>query len=286
MEVYVELVIVDNFVITYAIAALSYRVCSIKRSVPRYLIASAGGTLVALFYPFIHSTALSLVVRAASYVAICAVLFAGKRRVILPSIAFALVTFCFGGATLAAGLIIFGDVGAALNARLSDVPLSAIVASCFVAYRGVARAAAYVKRRRETTASIYRFSFKLCGKRLTFNGLLDTGNALRRNGLPVVVIGLDAALRRIESVELLSAIKAAPKGVIRTASGEGGISYLNIEDFRLYSNGDEHILYDVEVGICSQKIGERGEYEALLPLGAVNGEINFKDYGYENGKTA
>ena len=59
--------------------------------------------------------------------------------------------------------------------------------------------------------------------------------------------------------------KKRPRKRIVTASGDGEISFLPATDFVLYSDGDEHILYDVAVGASTFFFGERSEYDALLP---------------------
>lgn len=267
MDVYAELVILDNAAITYLIARLTYRVCSMKPSKVRLFAAAIVGTAFALVYPITKSVALGWVTRAASYLTLCAILFAGKEKTVLPSLAFLSVTFCFGGAAFAVGFAIAGNAESALNARLSDIPIFAVVIGALVAYRIIRQVCATVKRRREIKTFVYDFSFLLYGEKLTFRGLIDTGNAIKSDGAGVVLVSADSLIKKLSpsAIVMFAKDKKRPRKRIVTASGDGEISFLPATDFVLYSDGDEHILYDVAVGASTFFFGERSEYDALLP---------------------
>ena len=257
MDVYAELVILDNAAITYLIARLTYRVCSMKPSKVRLFAAAIVGTAFALVYPITKSVALGWATRAASYLTLCAILFAGKEKTVLPSLAFLLVTFCFGGAAFAIGFAITGNAASALNARLSDIPIFAVVIGALVAYRIIRQVCATVKRRREIKTFVYDFSFLLYGEKLTFRGLIDTGNAIKSDGAGVVLVSADSLIKKLSPSAIVMFAKDKKrlrKRIVPAAT-----------DFVLYSDGDEHILYDVAVGASTFFFGERSEYDALLP---------------------
>lgn len=267
MDVYVELVILDNAAITYLIARLTYRVCAIKRSRLRIFAACVAGTVFALFYPLIKTAWIGWALRGISYSSLCAILFAGKRKFVLPSLAFLLITFCFGGAIFAIGFAITGDANSALNMRFSEIPIFAIVAGAVIPYSMIKRALATVKRKREIARFTYDFSFRVFGEEVTFRGFVDTGNAMKHNGVPIALISVKSLVKKLSAA---GTIKLAEKKSfetkhIKTATGDGKITLLPTDNFILYTGNDEHILYDVAVGTSARDIGESGEYDALLP---------------------
>ena len=63
MDVYIEYVVLDNFTITFLIAALTYKIMLKRVAKLRSVIAATVGTGVAVAYPFVYSDVLVLLVK-------------------------------------------------------------------------------------------------------------------------------------------------------------------------------------------------------------------------------
>ena len=267
-----ELVILDNAAITYLIARLTYRICALNGSRLRIFFACVAGTGIALVYPFIEAAWVGWVLRGFCYLTLCAILFLGKGKVFVPSLAFLLVTFCFGGAIFAIGFAVTGNAASALSMKLSDIPIFAVIAGGIVVYSVLKSCFATVKRRRNIKRFCYDFSVGLFGERYTFKGFVDTGNALKYKGVPVVIINAKSLIKSLgaEATVKLAECSYCSAMVVKTAAGYGKITLLPADKFVLYIKMGAHILYDVAVGTSAHGIGDFGEYDALLPPEILN----------------
>ena len=113
MTIYIENVIIDNFAMTYLISDLSYKIGGMRGSKTRCVCASAAGTAVAVFYPFIYDGIALFAVRAGLFAVMSLILYAGKRKKTLPLI-FLAVTAAVGGATFFTAFALGGSVSETL----------------------------------------------------------------------------------------------------------------------------------------------------------------------------
>ena len=202
-----------------------------------------------------------------SYSSLCAILFVGKRKFVLSSLAFLLITFCFGGAIFAIGFAVTGNANSALNMRFSEIPIFAIVAGVIISYSVIKRVCSTAKRKREIARFTYDFSVRVFGEKLMFRGFVDTGNAMKHNGVPIALISAKSLVKKLSAAGMINLAKKKRFETkhIKTATGDGKITLLPTDNFILYTGNDEHILYDVAIGTSARDIGEFGEYDALLP---------------------
>ena len=70
MDVYIEYVIIDNFVITFMIAALTYKLMLKHVAKLRSAIAAVVGTAIAIAYPFVYNDVLVIVIKLGLWVAL------------------------------------------------------------------------------------------------------------------------------------------------------------------------------------------------------------------------
>lgn len=267
MDVYVEFVILDNAAVTYLIARLAYRVCALNCSRLRIIFACVAGTGISIVYPFIKTAWVGWSLRVFCYLLLCSILFIGKPKPFVSSLAFLMITFCFGGAIFAIGFAVTGDVENALSMKLSDIPIFAVTSGAVVAYSALKNCFAAVKRKRKVKRFCYDFSIGLFGEKYKFKGFVDTGNGLKHKGVPVVIINTKSLIKSLgaEATIKLAVYRKKLTIPIKTAVGYGKITLLPADEFILYIDRNTHILYDVAVGTSAHGIGGFDEYDALLP---------------------
>ena len=253
MVVYVEYVIIDNFVLTYCIAVIAYRLSGLRPRRWRAAIAALIGTGAALFYPLLDAVWAVWLMRLALAVALSAVLFVPGHAV-RGGLYFLLSTAVFGGALFLLGYLLTGSAAMATLQPLS-VPVAVPVLAGAAVYCAVRRAFTAVRRR--TAAETIRLKVERGDRRVVCDGLIDTGNGVfdDRTGLPVVVLTARTTVRLLSDEEfaaLLTGGRGAPPGRWIGASGAGGQQKILLaRDVRiaLYTGRDKNILNDVAAGL-------------------------------------
>ena len=285
MDVYVEIVIIDNFVLTYCLGALTYRVTLKRVNKTRCAVASLIGTIVAVFYPFISNNLVVFAVKIALWIILSVILFARKERFFMGAIVFLGLTFLFGGLLFGVSLAISGNVNASLRGNVTVIPWSLIVLCFFVGDYLVKKIALSVRACRDVSKSVYEFKIKVLGKEKIMRGFMDTGNRLydERNGLPVVVISAKSIQDLLTDEQIGLLALGQGERIQRNAryvkfSALGGqkkkILLLRPDEFILYFEDKGNIFYDVTVGVILSPIRDSVNYDAILHPALVTGGNN------------
>ena len=276
MTVYVECVIIDNFSVTMLAALLSYRFLSVSVSKTRCVIASAVGTVVAVFYPLMNiHAAILILIKFALWIVLSLILFYKKCSLLKGAGAFLLITFFFGGAMFAVGLMVYADVNKALTLPLSHIPVGLFILGAIAFYVVFRHVVMRVKRISDARAFIADTEITVFSKTFKSKGFLDTGNRLydEKTGLPIVVLNAKAALTLLDSDKLSAILNKHGEEISGDAhyidySTVGGknnkILVLKPDEIRLYFGQTEHKIKDVMIGISFSKFGDLTEYDVIL----------------------
>lgn len=258
MTVYIEAVILDNFCVTWLIAAASYRFLRMRQRRLRTLFASLAGTVVAALYPLINlSPPLLGILKLAFGCVLGAILFA-RCGYLRGTAVFVVITFMYGGLIFALGLIRFGNVGDALSLPLGTVPPGIVLGGAALLTALIYRLTRIVHRAQDAGGLVFRAEAELLGGRVELRGFMDTGNRLYDpvSGLPIVVLpaAVFVPLLTDEQVAALgcgraAAIKGARYYECRGISGKGKLLLVQPDTFRFYFEDKANILYDVMLGI-------------------------------------
>lgn len=283
METYIELVIINNFVLTAIIGAASYRFLCIKNSNIRLFLASAVGTVLALVFPLIklHAVIITLL-KIAMGLLLSVILFAKKCRFFKGFFSFMVITFMFGGLQFCIGMMIFGNVADALSKPATNIPIGIIVGGSALLYIFIKKLFITYRRLSDESHNIIDFSVELAGKKINAKGFLDTGNRLYDNqtGLPVVVLNIKTLLPYLSDGELTLMLSGNSEKLFKNAHYISFSSLNNTGDrilvvqpdrFQVYFDKSKNILYDVMIGLSFSKLsGGTTEYDALLPPCIIN----------------
>ena len=277
MEVYVESVIIDNFVIDGLIGILTLKTLRFKTNHLRIALSAAVGTAFALVMPFVRLNAvILLLIKTAAAFLLVLLLAPYKKfpRFLLAYLTYFGYTFLLGGACIGIIYLMTGDINSALSLNYqSPVCIGLILFLGAAAVFGVSRAAVYINRKR-AVLSFYRvFSAEINGKSTgKLNGFVDSGNSLYADNLPVVVIKASAikAVFTPETLErylLTGSLKEFPCGRLMEFStlsdSKQKIPVFRPDKLVIYSGGRENIIYDVMIGITFSDFS-RHDADALL----------------------
>lgn len=267
VRMYIETVILNNFVLTFIAARLSSTLLCKRASLSRVLIASVLGTVAAVFYPFIYLPTVALVgIKTAVCVGMCLILFIKTYRAIASSLVFIGITFAIGGACFAVGFFVYGNTVAAQS--LFDIIPLYIVLIIGVSVYAIAKAVFLAVRKR-----VYGIAFsrkcrlRIFGSDITLSAFYDSGNSTydAKSGLPIVLAPIKTFLRKIPSrasVEFMRCLTVSRKTQVKTAGGTTNVYLMKPNEFVLYSDGGKHKILEVMLGLFSGD--EMTDYDLIL----------------------
>ena len=269
MEVYIEVVILDNFTLTYLIGALSEFVMHYKRDIFRIVIGAQVATIITLFYPLIPDNFPLLALKFAVFVVVSLIFFAGRERFLLASLLFLGITFIFGGVIFALSYAIWGQQNE------SQIPLSLVLLSGIICYKIVKKVCIKKRKFDDAKNQIYDFTLKIFSKTISGRALMDTGNRLYddKSGLPVVIISAKSFITALDDEKVSLLISGRGEKMQRSAryitietvgGGARKILLLDPDEFSLYFGGGQNILYTVKLGVSFSPLNDSVKYDALL----------------------
>ncbi len=248
---YIEFVIADNFLLTYLAGASAAKLSRIRVGVWRLMLAAAAGTVVAVFYPYMHVREWAqFLIKAAVYLTLCFVMYFKCRRPITAALLFLLCTFCLGGATYAVGL--FYGVGEAAE-FCKKCPLFIVLGTGAVCYEALRRVAKKVSVLRSRAPYEYIAEIEIFGIKMDFDAFLDTGNSVfdPLSGLPVMVVSASRFVDKLGEASAAEFMKNLPrlrKIDISTAAGNADAYLVKPCSVTVYTDKDRHKI-DVMIGL-------------------------------------
>ena len=269
MEVYVELVILDNFTLTYLIASLTEFIMRRKRDILRIIVGAQVATIITLFYPLVPDNFPLLVVKIALFIVISLIFFLNRERFILSSLIFLGITFVFGGTIFALSKTM--EIGRSET----QIPLSLVLLSAIICYKIIQKLCVKKCKFDDATSQIYEFELKIFSRTIRGKALMDTGNRLydEVTGLPVIIVSAKSFIEVLddEKVSLLVSGRgdkmqknARYMSIETVGGGARKILLLDAEEFSLYLPSGQNILYTVKLGVSFSPLNDSVKYDALL----------------------
>lgn len=253
MQVYIEYVIINNLLINALILTLTLRFLRGKVSRIAVFIASAIGTLYAVFLPLCDVLGLFVfkIILALIMVAITVGRCTFKRYISATAIFFAL-TFAMGGITQGSAALFDLNLS---DTNSSLVPFFVGLAGLIVlfAQKLIYKHVVLARRR-----SRYEDNIVLCanGKEVLCKAYYDSGNKLYYRNKPTIIIDRSVALELCAQGGLNSLKDSAE---IDTVTGKRNLSVLPLDYMR--SQGKKERVYGVMAAV-SDCI--KGEYKVVL----------------------
>ena len=268
MSAYIEVVIMDNLILTSSIAVLSYVTCGQLVRKRRTLVASLLGTAISVTYPFWRlQTALLVIAKIAVGLILSAILFCGLEKPILSTLIFFANTALCGGVCIMLNYFITQDWAKTL-ALAPTLPYCIPSAIGVTLALCVKRVHGAVQKRRRKSAYTYGVSVTINGKSVAMTGYLDSGNFLFHGNSPIVVIKLTALTRFFERNTIVERIIG-----IKTINGVGASSKLFLlkpERFILYSDKKKN-KHNIDLTLGVSEADFDCSADMLLPPSLIGG---------------
>lgn len=206
MEVYIEYVLIDNFIINFLILSLTLRVVSFPCGKLRRTLSALLGALFALALPFITLNDVWLLLCKLA-LGLIMVLMLKKNYSIKEFIAtflfFITFTFAFGGICFAicfmfapsfslTSLIIMGN----------EFPVGIVVLLLYFYFLFLIKLIQYFKHKSMISHYVYEIAISINGKVFKLLAFLDSGNDLMANEIrPVIVISMCSFAKMFKNLQ-------------------------------------------------------------------------------------
>lgn len=246
MTVYVEYVLIDNFIIDYLLLRCAFMISGYQTSKKRLILCSLIASLFSLLFPLINFSAVPLTILKFSFGAFI-VSVSGKfvtfKQYLVTLTCFFIVTFLTGGAIIG----VYSLIGVK---EFSEW----MVAFCFIPVYLLSFAfkkfLSYFYKRRTTMSLIYEVEIENEGKTVKTKGFLDTGNSLYDRLDPVIVCEKDLFIK-IMGFNDFSKLR---KITVNTANGKSDNFCIIIEKIKIFDGSNENIHFNVAVVLASVNI--------------------------------
>ena len=268
MTVYIEYVLIDNFVIDYLLLKATFLLTKTDYKNYRLILTALFGAVIALLYPLVNINALFL---AALKIAVGVFLlfisnrFYSAKRVYINFLVFLSLTFLTGGAIIG----VYNILGLSYDTELS---VAVIVVTFYILYRVFFSVIKYLYSKKSRIRVTFPCEMILEEKTVKVGGFLDTGNALTHNGKGVIICD-KKTFARIMDVKMPKIFTLQ----CSTVSGENRLFAFKIQKLKIYIGDEPNIFYNVTVAVGNIKAGDG--YDINLHTDFVGENYVDKDSG-------
>lgn len=253
MTVYIEYVLIDNFIIDYLLLKTTFLLTKTEYKTYRLLLTSVLGSVIALLYPLVNISAIFIVILKLAvgiFLLFISNRFYSVKSVYVNFLVFLSLTFLMGGAIIG----VYSIAGLSYD---SEISVALIVIPFYVIYRGLLCVIKYLYVKKERIKVTFPCKMFFGEKCLDVLGFLDTGNGLTYNGDGVILCDkktfgkiLDMFLPKIFKIPC------------NTVGGKTSLLAFKISKFVIYRKEKENIFYNVTVAVGHFKVGDG--YDLIL----------------------
>lgn len=246
MTVYVEYVLIDNFVIDYLLikAALFSVGVFVKRG--RLFVSAAVGAAIALVYPAlkIHPAVLiPLKIAAGFLIVLLSAKFGSVKEYLVVSALFFVFTALLGGA-------IFGIYSVFGLSYTEEISAALITLPAYVVIKALRETLRFIYRKKEVVALTFFAEITVGNVTVGANAFLDTGNNLYDGDSPVVLMSSALAQKFFDGGKKFAIKKIA----VTTVGGTGDFLAFSADKIVVYRDGEPPLEYS-GVTLCAAKSG-------------------------------
>ena len=275
MTVYLDLLILDNFVADFALLYLAVKTVKGKARFWRLFATAAFGTLLAvgytifnLYYTLPVAVAVFVKYGVAATLPVLAAKYKRKSTTFLAVGAFLAYMFALAGLLTA----LFADSeinggGGALTYTIRGIP-SGVLIGCVVGFVWLARkTVAKLAKRKKVNALTAECALCFRGNRVFANAFFDSGNLVTAPDGSFVAVADRALVVRLLGENLFSGNTRVIRIPVHTVNGKSMMTAFKIEHLEIYCGKQTNIIEDVMLGISPD--GVRGEYDLILPFDCI-----------------
>ena len=274
MEVYIEYVIIDNFIVDMLILLFTCIVLGSKVNKFRLILSTLIGVVGAIFMPLIFlSGIVMLVIKLLLGVLMVAVLkkYPSFSAFFAHLIMFFTFTFVFGGLCYGLCLLLGGSaLGVLINAYQFPMGLIILVIATYLYL--LWKLLLYVRHKNKNISLYYDVILKVGNEKHYIRGYVDSGNSMYDDGKPIIVISFSAFCKMFrqfpyQNLLLCKTDKIPLKNAhfidYSTAGGDDKMLVFEIDEI-IYKNTDRKENHSKNICVGVSKTCFHSDYDCLL----------------------
>jgi len=240
MTVYIEYVLIDNFLIDYALLKCTFLIMGKQIKRLRLILCALLGSIIALVYPLISGVAvLSTIIKILTglLLTLLSAKYNGIKDYFYCTLLFFLLTFLAGGTVIGVMQILGLNYSTKTFIAIGFLPALLII-------KGVASFIKELYKRKGVMKGLYPVEMQVDGYMVKTNGFMDTGNNLYYNNAPCIVCGKAFFKRIIKGVKGLPKLE---KISVKTVTGKGQMTLIKLSALKIYYGDKWHIHNSVNI---------------------------------------
>lgn len=264
MTVFIEYVLLDNFIIDYLVLKATFELTGLEYRRWRLAVCAFFGAVFALIYPmlYVHVVlltaikilfGLSLIMTANSY--------KDLKSLYVNVLVFFAYTFLIGGAVIGVYNLLGIPLGSESSVALAVIPV-------YLLLSGLNKLVRHFYKRKDVVPFIRDLEISAFGMQLKAKGFLDSGNGLYDGDNPIIVCS-NIFAERFLSVDKLAKIKYK-RIEINTVNGKSFNLAFKIDCLKIYNGQSSNIYNNVTMCVSSYPVGEG--YDVILHPAFFGGE--------------
>lgn len=253
MQVYIEYAIADNFVIDYLLLKVTFALTGRSVGRKRLFLCSLLGVVGALIIPLVSTYGIFQLAIKTAFLLLMVVLV-NKKATVKEYLYFASI---FLGLTFLTGGTIVAIYDALKIDYSSDISIATMIIPVSILLRGFSFVIKSVYKRRNVVRAIYKTQLELCGRTISCDGFLDTGNSVYFENSPVIF----CAKKTFQTLIGIDAIKKMSFVEISTLAGRKRVPCVKLDRIVIYF-ADKPNIYE-NVSVCVVKRVGMG-YDVIL----------------------
>ena len=289
MVIYIEQVLIDNFIINFLILLSLSKILKVKLKKYRLVISSLLGSIVALILPLFNFSFIlnSLVKILLSLIMVILVKkFTKFKEYFLYHLTFLLLTFVFGGACLFI-LTMFDKNFNTSNFSTYSLPLGAIVLIILFIYIVIKNIFKNFYTRQKINNFIYKIIIENNNEKDEILAFLDSGNTLEDSltKKPITIVNFNSLKNVLKDISITDIIlnketklnKSFKNVHIENTQSIGKstnkILVMEVEKLEIYSDKNVNIINNAIIGLTLKNFINDLGYNALLNIKLMEGKI-------------
>lgn len=265
MVVYIDILIIENFIVNLFLLLITMKVLRYKYNKTIYLAALVGAFYtIALFFENSIFTSLPFKLLVVLIMTTITSKSFKILNIIKASITFLIMSFTLAGFSFSFSLM-DNQYSIFKSFEISNYSIKYLLISIMILYIVIVRVVDYLRERALINNFIYEIEITDDKNTLYIKGLLDTGNALREpvTNLPCIIIEDDSLngfnIQRDEMFYI----------PYSTIGEEGNLKGFRNEKVRIRGEDKEWKTVEVIICSCKNKLSKENEFNALLSRGVI-----------------
>ena len=254
MTVYIEYVLIDNFVIDYLLLKATFAITGSNFSRWRLFLCAFLGAGFALVLPLLQFNQIivgAIKVAFGLIMVAIAVKHRSKKEFYINLVVFFALTFATGGIIIGV-FMLFG-----LNYS-AEISIAVMVIPVYLVIRALTGVVKFIYRRKSVMTGVCETEICVYGNSKKGKGFFDTGNALYDGESPVIVCGVAFAKGLIDG----ALTKPIRRIRVQTVAGAKQLTAIKTEWVKIYISDKLHIFNNVTLCVTKNSVG--AGYDVIL----------------------